>query len=177
SQAVFSIQRPGSTSVARSSRSNLLKALVARSRQATVADTSSRISRLERLGYQSRTPAIQPTSARLKFLRAKPCITTWNLAPASSRVKLQATRSSSVPPSSRGTRGPSWTSAGRWTSRTTSQWILTETLPMVIPPSSSSSCPVLTSTRSEEHTSELQSRENLVCRLLLEKKEQNNDYR
>src|SRR5690606_40224211 len=29
-------------------------------------------------------------------------------------------------------------------------------------------------TRSEEHTSELQSRENLVCRLLLEKKKQNN---
>src|SRR5690606_39827400 len=28
----------------------------------------------------------------------------------------------------------------------------------------------LTSARSEEHTSELQSRENLVCRLLLEKK-------
>src|SRR5690606_40471521 len=28
-------------------------------------------------------------------------------------------------------------------------------------------------TRSEEHTSELQSRENLVCRLLLEKKKQN----
>src|SRR5690606_40585727 len=27
--------------------------------------------------------------------------------------------------------------------------------------------------RSEEHTSELQSRENLVCRLLLEKKQQN----
>src|SRR5436309_11325262 len=29
--------------------------------------------------------------------------------------------------------------------------------------------------RSEEHTSELQSRENIVCRLLLEKKK-NNDY-
>src|SRR5690606_40612204 len=29
---------------------------------------------------------------------------------------------------------------------------------------------LITSTRSEEHTSELQSRENLVCRLLLEKK-------
>src|SRR5207302_10714406 len=29
------------------------------------------------------------------------------------------------------------------------------------------------STRSEEHTSELQSRENLVCRLLLEKKNNN----
>src|SRR5690606_40722332 len=31
-----------------------------------------------------------------------------------------------------------------------------------------------TSLRSEEHTSELQSRENLVCRLLLEKKNKNN---
>src|SRR5436309_5970913 len=30
--------------------------------------------------------------------------------------------------------------------------------------------------RSEEHTSELQSRENLVCRLLLEKKKQTNRY-
>src|SRR5690606_41396881 len=31
----------------------------------------------------------------------------------------------------------------------------------------------LTNNRSEEHTSELQSRENLVCRLLLEKKKKN----
>src|SRR5690606_34059905 len=30
--------------------------------------------------------------------------------------------------------------------------------------------------RSEEHTSELQSRENLVCRLLLEKKKETDDY-
>src|SRR5690606_40160935 len=30
--------------------------------------------------------------------------------------------------------------------------------------------PIFVATRSEEHTSELQSRENLVCRLLLEKK-------
>src|SRR5258707_6605657 len=30
--------------------------------------------------------------------------------------------------------------------------------------------------RSEEHTSELQSRQYLVCRLLLEKKKRNNDY-
>src|SRR5690606_40347738 len=30
--------------------------------------------------------------------------------------------------------------------------------------------PIKVATRSEEHTSELQSRENLVCRLLLEKK-------
>src|SRR5207302_10567806 len=33
--------------------------------------------------------------------------------------------------------------------------------------------PRLTAPRSEEHTSELQSRENLVCRLLLEKKKKN----
>src|SRR5690606_41825707 len=32
-------------------------------------------------------------------------------------------------------------------------------------------------TRSEEHTSELQSRENLVCRLLLEKKKKKNNRR
>src|SRR5690606_12131663 len=30
--------------------------------------------------------------------------------------------------------------------------------------------------RSEEHTSELQSRENIVCRLLLEKKKTNSNY-
>src|SRR5437870_9921254 len=34
--------------------------------------------------------------------------------------------------------------------------------------------PVLASQRSEEHTSELQSRGHLVCRLLLEKKKNNN---
>src|SRR5690606_41198425 len=34
---------------------------------------------------------------------------------------------------------------------------------------------LLTSKRSEEHTSELQSRENLVCRLLLEKKKNNRE--
>src|SRR5690606_39662848 len=33
-----------------------------------------------------------------------------------------------------------------------------------------------TTTRSEEHTSELQSRENLVCRLLLEKKKKKKMY-
>src|SRR5436309_10475584 len=35
---------------------------------------------------------------------------------------------------------------------------------------------LLASTRSEEHTSELQSRENLVCRLLLEKKKTNHAH-
>src|SRR5690554_7122113 len=40
--------------------------------------------------------------------------------------------------------------------------------PMVVRPNFRS--PVCTSARSEEHTSELQSRPHLVCRLLLEKK-------
>src|SRR5436309_13670854 len=65
---------------------------------------------------------------------------------------------------------------------------LHDALPISIPPSASTRrwnrpgstrrCSLLTTTRatpspgarSEEHTSELQSRENLVCRLLLEKK-------
>src|SRR5690606_40408323 len=37
--------------------------------------------------------------------------------------------------------------------------------------------PIPTVERSEEHTSELQSRENLVCRLLLEKKKKNEHRR
>src|SRR5690606_39660053 len=44
-------------------------------------------------------------------------------------------------------------------------------------PSRISPATVLVSvTRSEEHTSELQSRENLVCRLLLEKKKKAQEY-
>src|SRR2546430_11772848 len=39
-----------------------------------------------------------------------------------------------------------------------------------------SGCCGPSSTRSEEHTSELQSQSNLVCRLLLEKKKDNNEY-
>src|SRR5690606_22560602 len=42
------------------------------------------------------------------------------------------------------------------------------------PAASTSSRPTTFSGRSEEHTSELQSRENLVCRLLLEKKKLKN---
>src|SRR5690554_7291335 len=36
---------------------------------------------------------------------------------------------------------------------------------------------IITRYRSEEHTSELQSRPHLVCRLLLEKKKKNNDIK
>src|SRR2546430_13257149 len=35
---------------------------------------------------------------------------------------------------------------------------------------------IVQESRSEEHTSELQSQSNLVCRLLLEKKKKNTDY-
>src|SRR5690606_40046683 len=42
------------------------------------------------------------------------------------------------------------------------------------PPPSHTQAPMIAN-RSEEHTSELQSRENLVCRLLLEKKKKKHD--
>src|SRR5690242_20991282 len=49
------------------------------------------------------------------------------------------------------------------------------TSPSSGPPFASSSCPRATPRgRSEEHTSELQSHVNLVCRLLLEKKKKQN---
>src|SRR2546430_9231983 len=43
-------------------------------------------------------------------------------------------------------------------------------LPTAIPPGRRGELGVLEESRSEEHTSELQSQSNLVCRLLLEKK-------
>src|SRR5215475_15320498 len=47
-------------------------------------------------------------------------------------------------------------------------------LPQPDGPSRHTSRPCTLRARSEEHTSELQSRENLVCRLLLEKKKKKN---
>src|SRR5436309_8772435 len=41
---------------------------------------------------------------------------------------------------------------------------------------SGTASPCASANRSEEHTSELQSRENLVCRLLLEKKKKNRTH-
>src|SRR2546430_4622148 len=40
-----------------------------------------------------------------------------------------------------------------------------------------SACATIAAFRSEEHTSELQSQSNLVCRLLLEKKKKSKHYR
>src|SRR5690606_41262511 len=62
--------------------------------------------------------------------------------------------------------------SARWTVRT--RWPRSSP-PCSPPPTTTSPAPTTAPTcsrpRSEEHTSELQSRENLVCRLLLEKKE------
>src|SRR3989454_6642315 len=55
---------------------------------------------------------------------------------------------------------------GAWVSTTLMVWLLVELLPQ-------SSVAVQVRVRSEEHTSELQSPCNLVCRLLLEKKKKN----
>src|SRR3990167_11057433 len=46
-------------------------------------------------------------------------------------------------------------------------------VPPPVPPGSQQPAPPPTVRRSEEHTSELQSQSNLVCRLLLEKKTRN----
>src|SRR3954449_13635079 len=45
----------------------------------------------------------------------------------------------------------------------------------IMPPCRTSTSARATTSRSEEHTSELQSHSHLVCRLLLEKKKQNQD--
>src|ERR1035438_10852927 len=60
------------------------------------------------------------------------------------------------------TVGPWWACSGRQRSSTVALW--TRLRPCSGPP------------RSEEHTSELQSLRHLVCRLLLEKKKNNNTY-
>src|SRR5258707_9066031 len=46
-----------------------------------------------------------------------------------------------------------------------------------VPPSGLQATQLTLSVRSEEHTSELQSRQYLVCRLLLEKKKKNSPHR
>src|SRR5690606_27284893 len=58
--------------------------------------------------------------------------------------------------------------AARWARALLSPWSRLSLLVVVL--LSAASVMVLFEPRSEEHTSELQSRENLVCRLLLEKK-------
>src|SRR3989475_9168159 len=84
-----------------------------------------------------------------------------------------------IPPGSR--RGSLWLSLARWskaychsqsTTRTT-PWSLASSCLLLLPSSTSCSKLAALAARSEEHTSELQSQSNLVCRLLLEKKKKN----
>src|SRR5256886_8779101 len=53
--------------------------------------------------------------------------------------------------------------------------IMVDTLPMLLRMEDRSSMAFSIEARSEEHTSELQSQSNLVCRLLLEKKKKNHN--
>src|SRR5690242_21409008 len=74
-----------------------------------------------------------------------------------------------------------------WRGRATVNWPAGASLTIVLPPPIVAPAPIVigaTSTqfdptctsRSEEHTSELQSHVNLVCRLLLEKKKNNDTF-
>src|SRR5690606_41879276 len=56
----------------------------------------------------------------------------------------------------------------------TVSWRLAMAAPAVVALAALVASPAIVAPRSEEHTSELQSRENLVCRLLLEKKTNKN---
>src|SRR5690606_41449144 len=76
-------------------------------------------------------------------------------------VSRSRSRTTKAPPSSNGSTPPTTVAASATTTSPCSPGSARRTRPATP-----------TSTRSEEHTSELQSRENLVCRLLLEKKKQ-----
>src|SRR5690606_39944912 len=78
---------------------------------------------------------------------------------ASARIASRCSRTSANTSSTRCAIVGSCFSCAQWNERICSR----------SSPTSESPC---RSTRSEEHTCELQSRENLVCRLLLEKKKQ-----
>src|SRR5690606_39350066 len=88
-------------------------------------------------------------------------------------------RSSDLSNGCRSTPSPSteWTRKMRpsWISKPTKRSTMEAPAPVAIPgrtqPATANEQPApVPESRSEEHTSELQSRENLVCRLLLEKK-------
>src|SRR5690606_42127778 len=90
------------------------------------------------------------------------------------RHSFPTRRSSDLPSTRCASRSPS--STRRWVQApvSTSSWPTPAASPSRSPAPARASPPAQeTVKRSEEHTSELQSRENLVCRLLLEKKKQN----
>src|SRR5436309_11048927 len=78
---------------------------------------------------------------------------------------MQCTASPSTPTYRSGTESPSHTASRRYSQHSSRVWLRTRDTC-----AKSLDCRTIRYERSEEHTSELQSRENLVCRLLLEKK-------
>src|SRR5690606_39777135 len=74
---------------------------------------------------------------------------------------------SSTPSPTSASPTPNWPN---WSRRPSSTPPRSTGSPTTASPVTSTVTPKVSCTRSEEHTSELQSRENLVCRLLLEKK-------
>src|SRR5690606_41642747 len=82
-----------------------------------------------------------PTNSRLSARLSSSAASRWTRARSSSRRAVTSEKATRVAPSG---SGRVCQAATRWS--------------------------VVGASRSEEHTSELQSRENLVCRLLLEKK-------
>src|SRR3712207_7063638 len=106
-----------------------------------------------------------------------PCVTTAPLAASSMRLSISeasSTRSSTVSSPDAAWRNEtadtSATSAISGTSETSASPVSVGSTPL--PPESTEEMvpPSEKTVRSEEHTSELQSRQYLVCRLLLEKK-------
>src|SRR5579883_3568221 len=88
-------------------------------------------------------------------------------SPPASRPKEKTT----TPPASAATKVESANSIAE----TSSNGLLPMRSPTRLAPAAPSKHPSKSALRSEEHTSELQSRENLVCRLLLEQKKQKSD--
>src|SRR2546422_5042422 len=72
-----------------------------------------------------------------------------------------------VPPKSREVVASTWLNCAK------TSWIWSEGIPMPVSATRYRSWSPRSTRRSEEHTSELQSRLHLVCRLLLEKKKEN----
>src|SRR5205085_12242071 len=68
---------------------------------------------------------------------------------------------------------PIWTPAAGTSRATTEDGTLRNVTPSTTPPVQRTFAVTVDVPRSEEHTSELQSQSNLVCRLLLEKKKKN----
>src|SRR3989449_1699964 len=118
------------------------------------------------VGYQptGMSPAtrIAPRSSRTTATALLPAIATYSVRPSGARARAVG----SLPTGARG--------ASATVSCSTTRPVATSTRATPFEPARA---PICSSPRSEEHTSELQSRLHLVCRLLLEKKKKKNKKR